>query len=508
MALNNVSFVLGKGGLGRPLPGQDYISGLAFYGSTLPSGFSTSNRIKQFFSVQDAVDAGITSNYSDGTQATATFTVTVMGANGDTATLKVAEPSGSVSIGTYTKISSDSTTTLIATGIVNAINTGTQSHGYSATSAVAVVTITARKGLGIFLNSGSPLSAVYSTSSTLAGTIVQFTGGVASVFGVWNYHITEYFRLQPQGNLFVGIFPIPSPYTFVEITTMQNFSGGSIRQIGIFKDSSSAFSSADLTLIHNVCNSSAAAHKEIIALYAADISATSDVSTLPNLSTLSANLVSAVISQDGGALGNNLFLASGKSVTTLGALLGAVASAKVSQSIAWVANFNISNGYECDNLAFANGVQFTNASVTDSLLTSLQNNRYIFLRNFVGLAGSYFNENSTAISTTSDYAYISDNRVMQKATRGIYTNCIPALNSPITLNGDGTLSDEAVAYFTGLAEAPLIQMVRDGELSDFAVTVNTTQNIASTGLMIINVNLLQIPTGRNIQVNIGYSVTV
>jgi hypothetical protein len=41
MALNNVSFVLGQGGLGRPLPGQDYISGLTFYGSTLPSGWSS-----------------------------------------------------------------------------------------------------------------------------------------------------------------------------------------------------------------------------------------------------------------------------------------------------------------------------------------------------------------------------------------------------------------------------------------------------------------------------------
>ncbi|MDQ2718238.1 MAG: DUF2586 family protein [Bacteroidota bacterium] len=508
MALNNVSFVLGKGGLGRPLPGQDYISGLAFYGSTLPSGFSTSNRIKQFFSVQDAVAAGIVSDYSDGTQATATFTVTVIGNSGDTATMNVAEPSGSITIGTYTKLSTDSTTTSVATGIANAINAGTQTHGYTATATAAVVTITARKGLGIFLNSGTPLTAVYSTSATLAGTITQFTGGVASVFAVWNYHITEYFRLQPQGNLYVGIFPIPTPYTFTEITTMQNFAKGSIRQIGVFKDSSSAFSSGDLTLIHNICNANVAVHKELIALYAADISGTPDVSTLPNLSTLSANLVSAVISQDGGGLGNNLFLATGKSVTTLGALLGAVASAKVSQSIAWVANFNISNGVECDNVAFANGVQFFNASVTDSLLTTLQNNRYIFLRNFVGLAGSYFNENSTSISTTSDYAYIADNRVMQKATRGIYSSCVPALNSPITLNGDGTLSDEAVAYFTGLAESSLIQMVRDGELSDFAVTVNTTQNIASTGLMIINVNLLQISTGRNIQVSIGYGVTV
>lgn len=97
---------------------------------------------------------------------------------------------------------------------------------------------------------------------------------------------------------------------------------------------------------------------------------------------------------------------------------------------------------------------------------------------------------------------------MQKATRGIYAGVLPSLNSPITLNSDGTLTNEAAAYFRGLAEAPLNQMVRDGELSGFAVSVNTTQNVLSTGILVINVTLVQIATGRNIQINIGYNVTI
>jgi len=31
MSLPNITFIKGQGGLGRPLPGQDYISGLLFY---------------------------------------------------------------------------------------------------------------------------------------------------------------------------------------------------------------------------------------------------------------------------------------------------------------------------------------------------------------------------------------------------------------------------------------------------------------------------------------------
>lgn len=509
MALNNITFNLGQGGLGRPLPGEDYISGLLFYtNGNLPSGFSVSNRVKQLFSVADAEAAGITNDYSDETKATASYLVTAAGTNGDTVELKVAEPLGvTVSLGVYTKVAGDSTAANVATAIAAVINAGTNTHGYTASVNSATVTITAKAGLGVWLNSGSPLTATYSSGATLAGTITAFSGGLASKYAVWHYHISEYFRLQPQGNLYVGIYAVPGSYTFTEITAMQQYALGKIRQIGVFKDSA-AFASGDITAIHNVCAANVALHKELIALYGADISGTADVSTLADLSLLTANLCSAVISQDGGATGAFLYATTAKSVTTLGATLGAVAKAKVSNSIAWVAQFNISNGSECDVPAFANGVLYTSSSVTDSLLATLQNKRYIFLRKFVGVAGSYFNENSTSIAQSSDYAYITDNRTIQKATRGIYASVLPALNSPIVLNADGTLANESVAYFGGLAEVPLNEMVRNGELSGFAVNVNTTQNVLTTGILVINVTLLQIATGRNITVNIGYNVTI
>lgn len=506
MALNNVRFVLGQGGLGRPLPGQDYISGLVFYTATLPSGFSTNNRIKQFFSVSDAEAAGILANYNDETQATATYKVTAVGANGNTATFAVTEPGGKVvTLAIYVKTAAETAAADVATAIAAAINAGTANHGYSATAATDTVTIKARVGLGVFLNSGTPLSVTI--VGTIAGTIAQFTGGVASLQAVWHYHIAEYFRIQPQGNLFVGFFAVPGSYTFAEIITLQNYANGLIRQVGVYKDGA-AFSAADITAIHGVCNTLVGQHKEIIALYAGDLSGVTDISTLADLSLLSANLCSAIISQDGAALGAQLYAAYGKSITTLGAALGAVAAAKVSESIAWVQKFNISNGTECDTLAFANGKLFSDASVTDNLLSVLQDKRYIFLRKFVGTAGSYFNENSTAIATTSDYAYISDNRTIQKATRGVYTSLVPVLNSPITLNADGTLTDTVITYLETEAERNLAQMVRDGELSAEQVVISPTQNILQTGLLVITINLVPIGVARNIQVNIGFNVSI
>jgi hypothetical protein len=60
--LNDIQFVRGEGGLGRPLPGQDHFSGLVVYkpAATLPSGFAAEDRIKEFRSLSEAEDAGIT----------------------------------------------------------------------------------------------------------------------------------------------------------------------------------------------------------------------------------------------------------------------------------------------------------------------------------------------------------------------------------------------------------------------------------------------------------------
>lgn len=507
MPLNDVVFILGQGGIGRPAPGQDYISGMIVYGAdaNLPSGFTTSARVKQFFSVLDAENAGITNTHADETPANAEYLVTAAGNTADTVTVKVTEATGNVvTLAVYTRAVSDTTPTLVAAGIAAAINAGTKTTGYSATTATATVTIVARGGLGISLDTGTPLSVVIVGS--VAGTITQFAGGVASRWDRYHYHISEFFRANPTGNLYFGIYAVPSSYVFAEVAYVQNFANGTIRQMGVYVDST-AYTAGMLDALHAACQSEVSVHKEVIGILGADISSVSDITTLADLSTHTSNLAAICIAQDGAALGYTLYKACGKSVTALGAMLGSVSAAKVSESIAWVAKFNQSNGVELDTPALANGVLLSDPTINDGVLGSLQDKRYTFLRKIVGVAGAYWNENATAVSATSDYAYIADNRTMQKATRNIYASVIVQLNGPITLNADGTPSDEAVAYLTSLAQTPLDAMIRNQELSAHLVTIDTTQNVQATGLIIIAVVLTEVGTSRKIQVNIGFGVS-
>jgi len=510
MALNDVIFVKGQGGLGRPLEGEDYISGLVYYTATLPSGFTSTSRIKSIGSTQDAINAGIKNDYSDATAAAGTYTVTAVGATGDVIEIKVADLSTSgvaqsTTLCTYTRTAGDTTVTLLAASIATAINNNTINTGYSCISTAGAIAITAPKRLGVFLNSGTPISATI--TGTITGTIAQFTGGVASAFATYYYHISEFFRLQPKGQLYVGFFAVPSSYTFSEVQDVQNFAEGKIRQIGVFKTIGVAASFlAEAQALQTQANTLAGLHKPLSIVYAADMVSVTDLSTLPDLATLSCGNVSVVISQDAAGQGNYLYKTSTKSITTLGATLGAVALAKVSEDIAWISKYNISSGAECDTVGFANGALLSAQS--QSLLNILDNRRFIFLVKYVGISGSYFNDSHCSIALTSDYAYIENNRTIDKAIRGVYSSMLPNLNSPLVLNADGTLTDTTVAYFIGQASVNLEQMVRDTEISAFAVDIDTTQNVLSTSNLIISVKIVPIGVARQITVNIGFTLSI
>lgn len=509
MALNDITFIKGQGGLGRPLAGEDYISGLLFYAPILPSGFTTSARVQQIFSVADAENLGIVTTYSDATKATGVITITAVGTDGNTIGVTVTEPSITgiptvVNLGTFTKTSAESSVTLLAAALVGVINAGTVTHGYTASNAAGVITVTARTGTGIMLNTGTPL-AVNVTGTTAATVTTQFAGGTGSRLAVWHYHISEYFRLNPQGNLFVGIYAVPSPYTFTEIQLMQSFAKGKIRQIGVYKDSA-AFAQGDITAIDTVCKNAGLLHMPLSAVYAADMVSVTNFATLPDLGIMTANTVSVVISQDGGATGANLFLAYGKSITNLGATIGAISAAAVNESIAWIQKFNISNGIENDTVAFANGTLYSATSV--NLINQLNTYRYLFLTNRIGITGSFFNDNHTAITFSSDYAYINDNRVIDKAIRGVYAGMLPALNSPLLLNSDGTLTDIAAAGLEVLGTVALDDMLRNGELSDYRLVIDQTTSVQTTSKVFVTITLIGVGVARNIEVKIGYATSL
>jgi hypothetical protein len=469
--------------------------------------------VKALYSADDAVAAGIVKDYSDGTSASGSYAVTAVGSDGNTVELKVADlnpltgASRTISLGVYTKVAGDTTTTLVATAIRNIINSGTATHGYTATSSTATVTIVAPKSMGSFLNTVSMTATYVTTGTAIAGTIVAFTGGASSQSAIHYYHISEFFRMQPKGILYVGLYNTSATYT--EITDMQTYATGSMRQVAVFKDGT--WASGDITILNAIAVTNKTNYKPLSILYAGNLVATADITTVTDFSTSTTNLVTSVISQDGGGKGHFLFESSltggaKKSITNIGTALGTIALAKVSESIAWVGKFNISDGVENEIVEFCNGQLWT--SLSQSALEALFSKRHLWAKKFTGVSGTFWVDSSCAVATTSDYAYIENNRTICKAERNLYTAYTPLLNSPITFNANGTITDNTIAYFENVGNAALDQMVKDNELSAKSVTINPTQNVLSTSTLTIAVTLVINGVARIISIPIGFKPSI
>lgn len=505
MALQNITFVLGQGNLGRTAISNDSISGYLVYSSTVPSGF-THSVAKPIYSVAQAESLGIVSTYTDETKATATLSIT--GTLSSVYNVRITEPNinNTTNVVDFAYASTATTLSDIASGIAGLISvTPVNGSVYAATSTGATVSITARPGFGALLNSGSPLS-VTSGSASVAS---NFSGGVSGTLATHHYQISEFFRLNPNGVLWVCFYPTASA-TFNEILDLQSQSGGQIRQ---FMYNSTATSTStmlsEIDALQARGNDMFNNYTPASIVYAPNFYSISDLSTLPNLRAKSDNYVSVVIGQDGGNLGAWLSLSTAKSVSCLGACLGAISSAKVSEDIGWVGKFNISDGSEDEKIAFLNKQLWTNLYGTQkNLLTQLDNYGYIFLTKLNNVSGSYFNDSHTAISITSDYAYIENNRTIDKAIRNAYQDLTPLIKSPISFNDDGSISDISKVGFENAPSANLNAMVAAGEISNYSISVDTTENTLSTGVVKLTIKLLGIGVARNIQVNIGFALSL
>lgn len=504
MSLPKISFIKGKSGLGRQLPGEDFISGFVFYDAVKPSGFVSGNSyVEKVLSLVDAENLGIVDTYTDETKATATITITQTGTTvaGQYLTISATDYSGVVDLGTYTTVGS-----LVAsaeTAAISAfINAGNYAHGYSSTVTGTTLTITPTAGQGEFLNTTD-----LTVTGDITNTKTAFAGGVASKLAQYHYQISEYFRIQPNGQLWVMFSDVPTTYFATELNTIQTAANGKLRQCAVFANAKTTITTADVIALNNALNA-----VELIfgvgmsVVYSTDLTGVANLVTLPDLSQLTCNKVSVVISQSFSGKGLELYSTTKKSVPTLGACLGTISLSKVSDDIAWVGQYNLTSSetgnYECEVAGFANGQLFS--AISNQNLEQLNGFRYIFLRKFVGTTGTFWNDSHCAIGTDSDYSFIEGNRTIDKAIRVVRTALMPSLNAPIDLNADGTLSDVSIASFTSDCNFVLETMFRNGELSAYATVISADQNVLQTSTINISINIVPKGVARNIVVTIGF----
>lgn len=314
-----------------------------------------------------------------------------------------------------------------------------------------------------------------------------------------HYQLEEVFRINSSITLYVGLFSKPESMTFQELKKVQNYAEGAIRQMAIW-NGDTAPTADNIVKLEAVADSLDTENAPLSTLYAPLVS---NYKNLPNNLATNNPRVSVVIAQAGSGTGAELYKSKDNktkaTVSAIGVALGTLSKAAVHQCIAWVKNFP--SGISMPALGDGTLVR----TIDKGELEKLDTNRYLFLNNVVGVAGSYWNDSHTMDSPTSDYAAIESVRTMDKAVRGIRTYLTPELGGNVYIDPDtGKLQSYTVSHLETTANIPLEEMEKAGELSGYKAEIDAEQDVLSTST--IEVTIKNVPVGvvRKFKVKIGF----
>ena len=335
-----------------------------------------------------------------------------------------------------------------------------------------------------------------------------------------SYHVKEFFRMNPKGTLYLGIKIAGASIAGADISALQNYANGTIRQCGVF----SAKVLDELGKYQTECTSLERDYKPL-SLIVATPGKTYTVGVDPNDSTAIKLTESPVLSLSD-MVGSTVYTSAGRCNVSLlvgcdldngligklghykyygciGTCLGAVSKAAVHECIAWVQKFPL--GLKEPGLISGNLI----SEVSTENQEEMNGNRYIFVRTHVGNADNFFNDSHTLDEPTSDYAYIENVRTIDKACRGVRANLLPYLNSPLKVDAEtGQLDPGTVAFLETTAGKALEDMEKAGELSGYRAEIDPEQNVLATSE--VEVLIKNVPMGvmRSVHVKIGFTTSL
>lgn len=382
---------------------------------------------------------------------------------------------------------------------------------------------------------------------------VEKAGIDSTVFGgLPYYHINTFFKLTGSGQrLFVSFMDSSTDTEFEAVEKLQLASGGIIYQIGVWTgeavatvgDENYEFASSNIisklqkvaeTLGGTIGETNYEGNAPVNILLNAPVidSATCDYQKLPDANALECPKVSYLLGQAATQEVHDIQLAvnnikTGNSfavVGNLGAALACLATAPANESMAHVANYNLTAAMTEAELGFGNLTQTSGAWGSDVSYTNIKtigyNKRntylhkkgYIFLTNYDGLEnGIFFSSDQTL--TSGDYRTIARCRVMHKSRRVVRRALLPYVNSNVEVDtSTGTISSSDLTAFQNVVlDALDSNMVEPGttvsQISGRSCTIDEDQNVLENDQLLISYSLIPLGTTSVINVTEGFAAT-
>lgn len=302
-----------------------------------------------------------------------------------------------------------------------------------------------------------------------------------------HYHIDEAFRINPDIYLFVLFLEDISDYSAINAAIRET---EIVRIVGICENKTAAPLTDVTTKVPayqaNVVDELASEKLRIDALLVSGEitdSATS-ISDYPTLRDLESENVSVIIGTDKAIADASAVLSN----AAIGTAIGALSRRAVDENLGSVDIANkpdYAKGQNYFSLTDLVKGKFVQAQLqAGQLITSLNSAErkdlndkgYIFVGYYAGFQGYYFSNSCTATELSSDYCYIENNRVWNKAARGIRQALLPRVKSSILKDRDtGYIRNTEAKDLEQLAAAPLEAMMAADEISGYEVVIDRTQ---------------------------------
>lgn len=306
-----------------------------------------------------------------------------------------------------------------------------------------------------------------------------------------HHHISEIFRLAPDATVFlIGVEPeqedtlVKDSIAGILPTIRANKEIKGIGFVGFDDDLTSI--ATDIEDIQTNLVDALAAENRFIDFVILEGKTDSDIvpNTVADLRAKNAAQVSVVIAQDPfiRKIGESDY----DDYAAVGSALGMLAARRVNENIGSVdikrkprlkrgrADYPLTEGRYWLSALLSSGQDAESFSKAD--LKALNDKGYIYAASYEGYAGIYFQNSPTAIAKTSDYAYIENNRVWNKAARIIRQALIPVVKGTVKKDPQtGFIRSTTISYWEGLVNSALENMIADDEISGFDFYINPKQ---------------------------------
>jgi hypothetical protein len=388
---------------------------------------------------------------------------------------------------------------------------------------------------GVAVVGGLQLNTLYRLLSLNDLTALKVDAAYDTANKVLIYqHVSDVFLYNPSCELYLFVAPQKvvsleispavlcdkaQPYVLKAINDAKSIFKASLKLVGVAFNPSATYTPTVAAGIDNTCPTAKAKLAETLDLFAEDYAFLSGLIEARSYSGVNGDLVAVeAISSDLYAPRVSFVISADKDVSAkdslfaghanIGAALGMLSLASISENFGNpIDKFNLTDA--ASGRMINPGLSGNRALPTDNVvLNDIMAKGYIFATPITGVDGIYFTDTRTCVPVNDDYAFIENNRVIDKMLLLARTALIPlTTNAKLqvdTTSGEMTLTQKSL--LEGAVEKKLGEMVSDGDLSGGVSAVIPEEiNVLAGDDIQVSITAVPVAIGRPITITAGFN---